>query len=552
MSRTRPAPVVEMLPHDLDAEKRLLVAIVFHEASHVVREVGLLPEMFYRLAYQPLVSAAFELCDEGLTPTLDLVVSRLSDAELKTLGGAFGVDALRDGSPRQPAENLRYYARQVIDAHERREQIARLDRARAIVLDTSSTHTEIADAIGSISMAIRERDASEALVITSMDTVTARTVEFIRRGWLSPGALTLLAGNPGGGKTMVACDLVARVSRGTAWPEGGVAPRGPVLYVGSEDDLETTIKPRLDAAGADSKLVHAVRGVGMGGAVVRGVTFRDLPMLDKAVTEKGATGLVLDPIVDLVDGAVDDHKNKELRRELMPFVQWLQSRRLWALGIAHTNKSNTGAPIHRVLGSLAYVGVARIVLAAAKDHNDPERHIIATVKNNLGPWAPALAFRIVDARADWEAGTLDGVTAEELWTPTPAAEAATDTVSWLREFLLNREAEGVLSETIFREGRLAGHGRNRIYGAKDTLGIKPRPAGARGQWRWSLPYTTDEQTSRLSSLPSTHQEDREVGEVREDGDPNSPNLPNLPNLPKLLLPYARANGREVTEMEAPV
>ena len=84
-------------------------------------------------------------------------------------------------------------------------------------------------------------------------------------GWLWPdriplGKLTVMSSDPGCGKSTVTMDMAARVSTGRAWPLvfGGVAPIGSVLFLSAEDGLADTIRPRLDAAGADVAKVHAL------------------------------------------------------------------------------------------------------------------------------------------------------------------------------------------------------------------------------------------------------------------------------------------------------
>ena len=78
-------------------------------------------------------------------------------------------------------------------------------------------------------------------------------------GWLWPnrvplGKVTLLAGDPGRGKSLLALDMAARVSRGASWPESGsgCAPLGRTILLSAEDDEADTIRPRFDALGGDA------------------------------------------------------------------------------------------------------------------------------------------------------------------------------------------------------------------------------------------------------------------------------------------------------------
>ena len=85
------------------------------------------------------------------------------------------------------------------------------------------------------------------------------------RGWvwkvvIPAGQLSLLIGERSVGKSMLALDLAARVTQGLGGPyvdEAG--KRGAVILFIGQDDLEGTVRVRLDAAGADEKWVHCVQ-----------------------------------------------------------------------------------------------------------------------------------------------------------------------------------------------------------------------------------------------------------------------------------------------------
>jgi hypothetical protein len=70
--------------------------------------------------------------------------------------------------------------------------------------------------------------------------------------------LTILEGDPGGGKSFVMCAFAAAVSRGQGLPTAApVEPRN-VFMMSAEDGLSDTLRPRLDAVGADLERVFAL------------------------------------------------------------------------------------------------------------------------------------------------------------------------------------------------------------------------------------------------------------------------------------------------------
>lgn len=86
-----------------------------------------------------------------------------------------------------------------------------------------------------------------------LDGVKRETLKWLWPGRIPLGKLTLLAGDPGLGKSLVTLDIASRVSNGWSWPDNPLVsqPAGDVILLNAEDDLADTIAPRLDRAGAD-------------------------------------------------------------------------------------------------------------------------------------------------------------------------------------------------------------------------------------------------------------------------------------------------------------
>jgi putative DNA primase/helicase len=71
-----------------------------------------------------------------------------------------------------------------------------------------------------------------------------------------------IAGDPGLGKSQIATYIAATVSAGGDWPfDDGTARRGDVVYITAEDGAAGTIRPRLEAAGANLDRVHIIERV---------------------------------------------------------------------------------------------------------------------------------------------------------------------------------------------------------------------------------------------------------------------------------------------------
>src|SRR5260370_41281668 len=103
----------------------------------------------------------------------------------------------------------------------------------------------------------RDQDLLETGVVESflglgMDE---KPVEWLWPAYIPIGKLTLIEGESASGKSFVAADIAARVSRGQPWPGRvqGPQPAGDVIFVSFEDSREDTLAPRLRMAGANMR-----------------------------------------------------------------------------------------------------------------------------------------------------------------------------------------------------------------------------------------------------------------------------------------------------------
>ena len=83
--------------------------------------------------------------------------------------------------------------------------------------------------------------------------IETEEVQWLWRGRIAARKLTVIDGDPGTGKSTLTIDIAARVSAGAPFPDGEVCGLGKAILVTAEDGPADTIKPRLEAAGADLK-----------------------------------------------------------------------------------------------------------------------------------------------------------------------------------------------------------------------------------------------------------------------------------------------------------
>ena len=87
--------------------------------------------------------------------------------------------------------------------------------------------------------------------------IKAKPRGWVWKGVIPAGQLSLLIGEQGVGKSLLALDLAARMTQGLGGPhDDDTGKRGSVILFIGQDDLEGIVRPRLDAAGADEKWIH--------------------------------------------------------------------------------------------------------------------------------------------------------------------------------------------------------------------------------------------------------------------------------------------------------
>lgn len=332
---------------------------------------------------------------------------------------------------------------------------------------------------------------------TLLADVAAETVAWLSPGRLARGKITVLDGDPGLGKSTLVADWAAALTRGAALPGGAPADPAGVVLLSAEDGLGDTIRPRLEAAGADLARVLAVTGIADEGLERLPSFPDDLPFIEEAVARVDAALVVVDPLMAYLGPEVNSFRDQDVRRALAPLAALAERTGAAVLVIRHLNKAAGGAALYRGGGSIGIIGAARCGLLLAADLDDPERRVLAPTKSNLAVPPPALAFRLETApgaqvaRVAWLGEVA--CRADQLLA-APPDEDARDALEEARAFLRELLADGpVAAETARAEARKAGIAEATLRRAKAGLGVRSEKTGFQQPcgWSWALP-TPDE------------------------------------------------------------
>lgn len=363
----------------------------------------------------------------------------------------------------------------------------------------------------------------DRVILTCGADLTPQPIAWLWRFWLAKRKLHILAGAPGQGKTTIALSIAATITIGGRLPDGTRCELGNVLAWSAEDDPADTLLPRLIAAGADKDRVFFVTGARVNGEVTPFDPARDMVQLVAAAESIGGISLlIVDPVVSAVAG--DSHKNTEVRRALQPLVDLAAMLNCAVLGISHFSKGGQGQdPTQRVVGSVAFAAVARMVWVAAKVKGDEgeDRRILARSKSNIGPDDGGFEYQLeqIEALPGIEAsrvawGVAVAGTARELLTDPDDGpqDDASDAVE-----LLRAELDSVLwtsCDEAAKPLKAAGFSKKQIWAASKKVGVMRKKDGMKGGWMWRLRDDTEVAFRMVSPEDSTEDsEDSYFGNV---------------------------------------
>lgn len=320
--------------------------------------------------------------------------------------------------------------------------------------------------------------------------------------WLWPqriaiGKLTMLAGEPGLGKSQLTCWISATVSTAAHWPGNeGTAAIGSVIILSAEDDAADTVRPRLDAAGADVTKVYIVSAVRIDDGSRRSFNIQaDLLLLEQLIKQIGDVRLVIiDPVSSYL-GRVDSHKNAELRAVLEPIGEMASRMGVAVVAVTHLSKGGSGGANNRIIGSIAFVAAARAAFIVCRDPDDGERRLFLPTKNNLGREGEGIGFRvgtqltpsgILAPTIFWDADPVK-MSADEVLASSDRGEVTSGDEA--EEFLRDMLADGpVATKSVKAEAGGAELSWATIRRAKDRIGVRAVKAKETdGGWLWTLP-----------------------------------------------------------------
>lgn len=344
------------------------------------------------------------------------------------------------------------------------------------------------------------------VLITNVGLIIPQPIRWLWKGRIPSGKVSMIAGDPGLGKSQVCASLASIVSNGGMWPVDRTSCEGgEVIMMSAEDDAADTIRPRLEAAGADVSRVHLIQGVrseGDNGQLYER-TFNmgeDMARLRAVLNDHPHVRMVIIDPVSAYLGTLDSHKNAEVRAMLAPLAVLASETNVAIILVSHLTKGQSQSVLARIQGSMAFGAAARAVWGVTKDHGNPSRRLFMPMKNNLGKDDSGLAYSIEACRLDapeddepietsrviWEANAV--TTSVEEAFANHLNDEERSSMADAKDFLRGLLQSGPMSvNDIRKDSDGAGYSWSTIRRAQAALKIHAEKAGYKAGWIWALP-----------------------------------------------------------------
>lgn len=315
----------------------------------------------------------------------------------------------------------------------------------------------------------------QQLKLLAMSDIQAEKVRWLWQPYLPRGKITIVQGDPGDGKTTFVLALAALLTRGLPMPGGGAAPPPMnVIYQTAEDGLADTIRPRLDALGADCSRVLVID------ESERELTLDD-HRLAQAIRQTGAGLAVLDPIQAYLGNNVDMHRANEVRPIFKRLGQLAEQTGCAIVLVGHMNKMQGAKSAYRGLGSIDFRAAARSVLLVGRAKDNEDQRVVVHDKSSLAPEGASILFSL-DSETGFSWQGFCDTTASELLSGGPSATKTEQAEQLLLDLLSGGE---MASDELVARASTLGISERTLKIAKQNLGVTAVRRGDR--WYSHLP-----------------------------------------------------------------
>jgi RecA-family ATPase len=339
-----------------------------------------------------------------------------------------------------------------------------------------------ADEIDRIASSVGKYEAGSEAAFGWMNDVVESEPQFLLYPYIVKGALTVLDGSMGRGKSTFTCNIAAAVTTGKPPPFAKEIEQGTVLFMSAEDDASRVLKPRLIMAGADTSKVRYQEEP-------FSLDDRGLTLLRLELAANTPALVVIDPILAFMKDGADGNSAVETMHFMVQIDQLAKEFDTAILIVRHLRKSRADTPMHQGIGSISISARVRSGLILAVHPDDPNKRAVAHGKANYSELGPTIVFDLENTgprshpKLRWHLSD-PSLTAEMLLAPPeqergrPPRERDT-AVTWLEGLLRKAPTKKATLDTL---AEAKGISQSTLRRAADTLRVVKSKDGRDSVW----------------------------------------------------------------------
>ena len=211
-------------------------------------------------------------------------------------------------------------------------------------------------------------------------------MEFLYYPYIPYFGVTLLAGNPGMGKSLLVTKLIAAVTSGGPWPlSDECAPKGKVLMLSAEDNWQRVTLPRLLESGADISKIRVMTRFKI-------LSSENLEAMARYIEQERPKLVVIDTLTAYMGSGRDMNRQNEVGEFLGRLTEIAEDSGGAVLAIGHLNKQSAEHPLYRIVGSIGFAASIRSALFYGTDPTDRSRFALAHGKANASELGKTIIF----------------------------------------------------------------------------------------------------------------------------------------------------------------
>lgn len=336
--------------------------------------------------------------------------------------------------------------------------------------------------------------------------VTRTKVRWLQRPVLPFGALVVIDGDPGQGKSTICVGMVANAVNGMdILPFGEHCGRAIKCgIIGAEDDIESVVIGRLEAAGyvpeEHGRMIGFLKLKRKRGRIEQLLFPDGIERVRSFIAANGLELVIIDPITSFLGENVKSHVDASVRMALGPLGEVARDTGACIVLVRHLNKNGQLQAMYRGGGSIAFSAIARSgLITGVLPDSEGSRFGLAQVKCSYAPkMNVTLSYSVEGWDEDTEIPLIAwhgeaSLSADDLASPRnkpgPQAEARNECSDAIRELMDEQDPwdSDEIYKVIRKEG---GWSKTTINRARKEAGVRSYAVFAEDgrieRWEWTM------------------------------------------------------------------